>query len=156
MKKPDFVYVTYIAATPEKVWQAFVDTDVMRQYWIGPGASFARVNVSDWKPGSPWAHQRDNGSNIIDIAGTVVECAPPSRLVLTWARPADVSDPSRHSRVAIDIEPEGGGIVRLKVTHDDLDAKMLEGISGGWPKILSNLKTLLETGSAMPRSAPAA
>jgi uncharacterized protein YndB with AHSA1/START domain len=154
MTKPSFVYVIYIATTPEKVWQAFVDTDVMRQYWVGPSADCARVNVSDWKPGSRWEHQRVDGAGTVDIVGKVVESTPPRRLVFTWARPNEAEDGSKHSRVAIDIEPHGDGLVRLTVTHEDLerDPKMLAGISGGWPKVLSNLKTLLETGRALPRS----
>jgi len=157
MAKPSFVYVTYIATTPEKVWQAFVDTDVMRQYWVGPTADCARVNVSDWKPGSKWEHQHSDDARAVDIVGKVVESTPPRRLVFTWARPKDAEDDSKHSRVAIDIEPHGDGLVRLTVTHEDLerDPLMLAGISGGWPKVLSNLKTLLETGRALPRSASA-
>jgi uncharacterized protein YndB with AHSA1/START domain len=158
MKKPDYVYVTYIATTPEKLWQAFVDTDVMRQYWADPNAGCARVNVSDWQPGSRWEHQRADGSGIVDITGKVVECSPPRRLVFTWARPKDADDESKHSRVSFDIEPYGNALVRLTVTHDDLerDPEMLAGVSTGWPKVLSNLKTLLETGRALPHSAPAA
>ena len=87
MKKPDFVYVTYIATTPEKVWQALVDTDVMRQYWVGANGECARVNVSDWKPGSRWEHQRSDDPRMVDIVGKVVESNPPRRLVITWARP---------------------------------------------------------------------
>jgi uncharacterized protein YndB with AHSA1/START domain len=154
MTKPSFVYVTYIATTPEKVWQAFVDTDVMGQYWVGPNADCARVNVSDWRPGSRWEHQRLDDARTVDIVGKVVESDPPRRLVFTWARPKDAGDDSKHSRVAIDIEPHGDGLVRLTVTHEDLerDPQMLAGISGGWPKVLSNLKTLLETGRVLPRS----
>ena len=154
MTKPSFVYVTYIATTPEKVWQAFVDTDVMRQYWVGPTADCARVNVSDWKPGSRWEHQHSDDARAVDIVGKVVESTPPRRLVFTWARPNDAEDDSKHSRVTVDIEPHGDGLVRLTVTHEDLerDPQMLAGISGGWPKVLSNLKTLLETGRALPRS----
>jgi len=154
MTKPSFVYVTYIATTPEKVWQAFVDTDVMGQYWVGPNADCARVNVSDWRPGSRWEHQRLDDARTVDIVGKVIESDPPRRLVFTWARPKDAGDDSKHSRVAIDIEPHGDGLVRLTVTHEDLDRdpQMLAGISGGWPKVLSNLKTLLETGRVLPRS----
>lgn len=157
MTKPSFVYVTYIATTPEKVWQAFVDTDVMRQYWIGPGAECARVNVSDWKPGSRWEHQRADGTKIVDIVGKVVECILLRRLVYTWSRPQDAEDESKHSRVSIDIDAHGDGLVRLTVTHEDLerDPQMLSGISGGWPKVLSNLKTLLETGRPLPQVSPA-
>jgi len=152
MKKPDYVYVTYIATTPEKVWRALVDTDVTRQYWVDPSAGCARVNVSDWKPGSRWEHQRADGSATVDIAGKVVESTPPRRLVMTWARPGEFDDGAKHSRVTFDIEPYVDGLVRLTVTHDELagDPQMLEGISGGWPKVLSNLKTLLETGRALP------
>ncbi len=156
MTKPSFVYVTYIATTPEKVWEAFTDTDIMAQYWLG--SNCARVNVSDWKPGSRWEHQHSDDASAVDIVGTVVESDPPRRLVYTWARPSEAEDASKHSRVAIDIEPQGDGLVRLTVAHEDLerDPKMLAGISGGWPKVLSNLKTLLETGRPLPRSAPAA
>ena len=150
MTKPDFVYVTYIATTPEKVWQALVDTDVTRQYWIGSSGP-AHVNVSDWQPGSRWEHQRDDDTRIVDIVGKVVESTPPRHLVLTWARPKDVDDDSKHARVTFEIEPQSEGIVRLTVIHDDLDAQMLAGISSGWPMVLSNLKTTLETGRALPR-----
>ena len=157
MKKPDYVYVTYIATTPEKVWEALHDVETMREWWVDPKAGCARVNVSDWKPGSRWEHKRVDGSDIVDIVGTVVENTPPSRLVFTWARPAEVDDESKHSRVAFDIEAYADGLVRLTVTHDDLasDPKMLEGISGGWPTVLSNLKTFLETGRALPHTAAA-
>ena len=158
MTKPSFVYVTYIATTPQKVWQALVDTDVTRQYWVGPTSDCARVNVSDWKPGSRWEHQRVEEAGTVDIVGTVVESAPPRRLVLSWARPSEAEDASKHSRVSFDIEPHIDGLVRLTVTHEDLerDPQMLAGISGGWPMVLSNLKTLLETGRVLPRSPAAA
>ena len=151
MTKPDFVYVTYIATTPEKVWRALVDTDVTRQYWKGVPDGPARVNVSDWEVGSRWEHQRADETHVVDLVGTVVESSPPRRLVLTWARPEDAQDAAKHSRVTFDIEPQGERLVRLTVTHEDLkdDAKMLAGISSGWPMVLSNLKTLLETGRAL-------
>jgi uncharacterized protein YndB with AHSA1/START domain len=155
MKKPDYVYVTYIATTPEKLWRALVDTDLMRQWWVDPIAGCARVNVSDWKPGSRWEHRRVDAAGTVDMVGKVVESTPPRRLAFTWARPKDAEDEAAHSRVAFDIEPYGDGLVRLTVTHDELDAEMLTGISGGWPKVLSNLKTLLETGHALPQT-PAA
>jgi uncharacterized protein YndB with AHSA1/START domain len=155
MKKPDFVYVTYIATTPEKLWEALVDTDVMRQYWCGfdPDCP-AHVNVSDWRPGSRWEHRRLDAAGTVEIVGKVVESTPARRLVFTWGRPADADDEARHSRVAFDIEPQRDGLVRLTVTHDDLerDPQMLSGVSGGWPKVLSNLKTLLETGRVLPGS----
>ena len=158
MTKPSYVYVTYIATTPQKVWQALVDKDLMREWWVDPNAGCARVNVSDWKPGSRWEHQHADDAGAVDIVGKVVESTPPRRLVFTWARPKDAEDDSKHSRVAFDIEAYGDGLIRLTVTHDELerDPEMFAGISGGWPKVLSNLKTLLETGRALPRSPSAA
>ena len=156
MTKPSFVYVTYIATTPEKVWTALVDTDVTRQYWVDPTAdSPAHVNVSDWRHGSRWEHQRVDEARTVDITGTVVESTPPRRLVLTWAKPKEAEDDSKHSRVSFDIEAQGKGVTRLTVIDEDLerDPQLLAGISNGWPKILSNLKTLLETGRALQDSA---
>ena len=157
MKKPDYVYVTYINTTPEKAWRALTETDLMREWWLDPVAGCARMNVSDWKPGSRWEHTRADGSGTVDIVGKVVETTPPRRLVFTWARPKDAEDAAKHSRVTFDIEPYGDALVRLTVTHDELDGDpdMLSGISGRWPKVLSNLKTFLETGRGLPQSAAA-
>ncbi|HRC86852.1 MAG TPA: SRPBCC domain-containing protein, partial [Thermoanaerobaculia bacterium] len=81
------------------------------------------------------------------IVGEVMESVPPRRLVVSWAPPADAADRARHSRVAFDLEPVGD-MVRLTVTHDELEAgsEMLRSISNGWPRVLSSLKSLLETG----------
>jgi uncharacterized protein YndB with AHSA1/START domain len=150
MTKPSFVYVTYIATTPEKVWHALVDTEITRKYWVDPTSKkAAHVNVSDWKPGSQWKHQRVDEEGTVDIIGKVVETSPPHRLVISWGRPTEADDAAKHSRVTFDIKPQGDGLVRLTVTHEDLDAEMLKGISGGWPVVLSNLKTFLETGRAL-------
>jgi uncharacterized protein YndB with AHSA1/START domain len=155
MNKPSFVYVTYIATTPQKVWQALIDPEVTRRYWVDPvGDDLGHVNESDWTPGSRWEHQRLDDARTVDVVGKVIETTPPRRLVITWARPTEADDESKHSRVTFDIEPYGDGLVRLTVTHEDLerDPKMLAGISGGWPIVLSNLKTFLETGNALPHA----
>ena len=79
----------------------------------------------------------------------MVECTPPRRLVITWASPQDQANKAKHTRVSFDIEPVGD-MVRLTVTHDELEAgsKMDQGIRQGWPRVLSSLKTFLETGNA--------
>jgi uncharacterized protein YndB with AHSA1/START domain/DNA-binding transcriptional ArsR family regulator len=139
--KPTFVYVTYIESTPEQVWDALTDPDISGQYW-------GHRNVSDWHVGSRWEHQRTDGSGVADVVGTVVECTRPTRLVTTWAPP---DDEARVSRVTFDIE-QYADIVRLRVTHDDLaDEEERAGAAAGWAAVLSNLKSLLETGSPLPQ-----
>lgn len=141
MSKEKFVYVTYIATTPEKAWQALLDGQMTRQYW-------GHDNVSDWKPGSAWEHRRCDEARTVDLVGEVIESDPPRRLVMTWVEPfADAADQARRSRVAIDIAASGN-MVRLTVTHDELEtgSDMLKGITNGWPRVLSSLKSLLETG----------
>ncbi|MEV7033424.1 metalloregulator ArsR/SmtB family transcription factor [Streptomyces sp. NPDC093272] len=142
--KPSYVYVTYIASTPEKVWDALTDADLTAAYW-------GHSNVSDWRPGSRWEHVRTDGSGIADAVGTVVESERPTRLVTTWAAPEREGEPHRHSRVTFDIQPHAD-IVRLTVTHEDLDGEdELRAVSAGWPAVLSNLKSLVETGAPLPQ-----
>lgn len=141
---PSYVYVIYIESTPETVWDALTDADLTAVYW-------GHRNVSDWRPGSRWEHVRTDGSGVADVVGAVVEADRPTRLVTTWAAPEDAERPDRHSRVTFDIRPHGD-IVRLTVTHEDLnDEGELADVSGGWPAVLSNLKSLVETGSPLPQ-----
>jgi uncharacterized protein YndB with AHSA1/START domain len=145
MDKPQFVYVTYIATTPEKLWKALLDGEITRQYW-------GHQNVSDWKPGSPWTHRRVyDGSGTVALVGKVVEINPPYRLVLTWATPGDAGNAAKHSRVTFEIEPLSD-TVRLTITHDQLEpgSDMQTRIMRGWPAVLSSVKTLLETGRPLP------
>ena len=144
MARSSFVYVIYIASTAERVWRALVDGEFTRQYW-------EHENVSDWQPGSPWEHRRADGTSAVRLLGEVLESKPPHRLVITWAEPKDKTARERHSRVAFQIEPIGD-MVRLTVTHDDLEpgSEMDRGITSGWPRVLSSLKSLLETGRPLP------
>ncbi len=144
MDKPQFVYVTYISTSPEKLWNALIDADMTTKYWQA-------VNVSDWKPGSKWEHRRASKEGALLLVGRVVESSPPRRLVLTWAFPADERHEEKHTRVTFEIEPLGS-VVRLTVTHDRLEpgSEMLRGITAGWPKVLSSLKSLLEGGRPLP------
>jgi uncharacterized protein YndB with AHSA1/START domain len=145
MDKPQFVYVTYIATSPEKLWKALIDPAMTTKYW-------QHVNVSDWKPGSRWEHRGADKERELKLVGKVIESSPPRRLVLTWAFPADEAREEKHTRVTFEIEPIGD-VVRLTVTHDRLepDSKMLDGITKGWPKVLSSLKTMLEVGKPLPK-----
>jgi len=138
MAKAKFTYVTYIATTPETLWKALLDGEFTRQYW-------GHENVSDWQPGSKWEHRRADATRAVVVLGEVVAASAPHHLIITWADPADKAKKSRHSRVAFEIETVGE-MVRLTVTHEDLDPDMLGKISLGWPRVLSSLKSLLETG----------
>jgi uncharacterized protein YndB with AHSA1/START domain/DNA-binding transcriptional ArsR family regulator len=140
--KPTFVYVTYIHSSPEKVWEALTDADLTAQYW-------GHSNVSDWQQGSRWEHRRTDGSGIVDVEGEVIETVPPRRLVMTFGG-ANAADPP--SVVTFDIEPHHD-IVRLTVTHEGLaDPSDHRAVSAGWPAVLSNLKSLLETGNVLPQA----
>jgi uncharacterized protein YndB with AHSA1/START domain len=145
MEKPQFVYVMYISTTPEKLWNALLDSKMTAKYW-------QHDNISDWKPGSKWEHRSSDKERALKLVGKVIESTPPRRLVLTWAFPADEAHEAKHSRVTFEIEPVND-VVRLTVTHDHLEpgSEMLQGIMKGWPKVLSSLKSLLETGRPLPR-----
>jgi uncharacterized protein YndB with AHSA1/START domain len=152
-----YAYVTYMAASPERLWRALLEPEMTRRWW-------SHVNVSDWQPGSRWEHHRiaeasyaheiaPHGnpqlSPSVDLVGKVLESAPPRRLVLTWARPADEPDPARHSRASFSIDAMSG-MSRLSVLHEELDPEMFQIVQAGWPWLLSSLKSLLETGLPLP------
>ena len=88
----------------------------------------------------------------------IVESAPPRRLVVTWVPPADEGNREKTSRVTYDIEPVKDGVVRLTVTHDELepDSEMFHSVSFGWPAVVSALKTWLETGTVGAQASEAA
>ena len=147
MSKPKFVYVTYIRSTPEKVWQALTDQQMIRKYWFGMTAE------CDWKPGSSWRLKFEDGRTA--DTGEVLEAVPPKRLVLKWRNEFKPELKAEgYSRCTMDIEladyyPDfGGKAVKLTITHETEGegTKLIEAVSGGWPKVLSNLKSLLETG----------
>ncbi len=145
MEQSNFVYVTYIATTPDKVWNALTDPKLTAKYW-------QHENVSDWKPGSRWEHRSSEGDGEIHMVGKVVEVTPPRKLVLTWVDPEEEEMADKYSRVTISVEPHHD-TTRLTVTHDRLEpgSEMLEAITDGWPMVLSSLKSLLETGRPLPK-----
>jgi uncharacterized protein YndB with AHSA1/START domain/DNA-binding transcriptional ArsR family regulator len=155
--KPSFVYTTYIQTTPERLWQALTEPAFTERYW-------AITFDSDWEPGSTMTwHTR--GLTIADSEQVVVESEPYRRLSYTWhtftpewAESLDLTDDARdrlaadpRSKVTFEIESLGEQ-VKLTVIHDDLEPGGMTGslISQGWPRVLANLKTLLETGDTLP------
>lgn len=136
-----FMYVTYIRTTPEKLWEALTTSEFMRQYWFGMHCE------SEWTAGSSWKLVSGNGQ-ILD-AGEIVAAEPPRRLVIRWQhqmRPELKAEGA--SQCLMELEPTGEA-VKLSIIHtiEHEASKLIEAVSGGWPKILSNLKSLLETGT---------
>jgi uncharacterized protein YndB with AHSA1/START domain len=156
MQKPTFVYTTYIKTTPEQLWQALTEPAFTQRYW-------RTTFDTDWKPGSTMTWD-NNGVTITDPAQVVLEAEPHRRLSYTWhtftpelADALDLSDErqsrlagARRSKVTFEIEP-AGQMVKLTVVHDDFEpgSVVAELVSGGWPLVLSALKTLLETGESL-------
>lgn len=157
MPKPEFVYTTYIRTTPERLWDALTRPEFTRRYW---DTTFE----TDWRAGSPMASAY-RGVATADPEQVVLESDPPRRLAYTWpkvtrefATAIGFSDEffrrasaEPRSRVTFEIEPLGE-MVKLTVVHDRFEpgSVVLESISGGWPMVLSGLKTLLETGEILP------
>jgi len=156
MGKPEFVYTTYIRTTPERLWQGLTDPAFTQRYW-------GTTLTSEWAPGATvtWEH---HGMTIADPAQVVLEYDPYRRLSYTWHTftpewaqafgfgdelLATVASEPR-SKVTFDIEPAGQQ-VKLTVVHDGFDpgSTVLDLVSQGWPQLLSDLKTLLETGETL-------
>jgi uncharacterized protein YndB with AHSA1/START domain len=143
MSRSTFVYVTYIRSTPEKLWSALTDVEFMKQYWFGMRCE------SQWTAGASWELVSADGQ-IFD-AGEIIEADPPRRLIIRWQhqnKPELKAEGYSHCRM--ELEPIGTA-VKLSITHsiEREPSKLIEAVSGGWPKIISNLKSLLETGSVV-------
>ena len=138
MSKPVFVYVTYIASTPEKVFKALTDTDATAKFWFGNAVT------SDWKVGSPVKFHREGK---LILSGEVLENDPPRRLSYTFTPQHEPHNGTETSRVVMDLEQQKDQ-VKLTVTHDDFaeGSKVFDSISRGWPLVLSSLKSYLEVG----------
>jgi len=143
MARSTFVYVTYIRTTPEKLWAALTGVEFMKQYWFGCHCQ------SEWIVGSGWQNISPDGQVMDD--GEILESDPPRRLVIRWR---NVFKPELKaegpSLCTLELEPTAGA-VKLSITHsiEREPSKFIEAVSGGWPKVISNLKSLLETGSAI-------
>ena len=150
MTRSTFVYVTYIRTTPEQLWSALTDAEFIKQYWFGMRCD------SEWTAGSSWKLVSSAGETF--DTGEIIEAHPPHRLVIRWQHQ---KRPELHaegdSRCTMELEPSGSA-VKLTLTHtiERDPSKFIEAVSGGWPKIMSNLKSLLETGSiALQEAYPA-
>jgi uncharacterized protein YndB with AHSA1/START domain len=141
---PDrFVYVTYIRTTPEKLWDALLKPEFTKQYWFGVTLQ------SEWKKGSDWKMIFDDGR--IADTGEILEIEKPRRLVIKWRNEfMPELKAEGYSRCTIELEPVADS-VKLTVLHeiDKTGSVFIEKVSGGWPKILASLKSMLETGKPL-------
>jgi uncharacterized protein YndB with AHSA1/START domain len=138
-ERPKFVYVIYIASSPEKVFEALTQPDITEKYWFGFRVAASGPVGSTFTARSPGGEDFDKG--------VILESDPPRRLAYTWHPQYDHVKHERPSRVAFDIESYRGQ-VRLTIVHDDFEpgSKVFESISQGWPAVLSSLKSFLENG----------
>ncbi len=139
-RPPVHVHQIYIRTTPERLWRALTDGEWTARYYFG-----SRVE-SDWRPGSPYAYRNPDGSAL--IGGEVLEADPPRRLVTTF-RPAWPGAGAAETTVTFEIEPLGD-LCKLTLLHEGIDPARDTGIVDGWVRILSGLKTVLETGESLP------
>src|ERR1700674_3231858 len=138
-----FVYVTYIRTTQDMLWSALTGIEFMKQYWFGTRCESQGTAGSSWKMVSP--------DGTITDAGEIVEAEPPRRLVIRWQHQNKSELKAEgESQCTMELEPSGTA-VKLSITHtiEREPSKFIAAVSGGWPKIISNLKSLLETGSAV-------
>jgi len=146
MSKAEFVYVTYIRSTIDKVWEALTTPEFTRQYWFGIESRSA------WTRGAKWELVASDGT-VFD-AGEILEVDKPRRIVIAWRHQRmDELRAEGPSRATFDLEMVDGS-VRLTVTHTSevVGSKLIGAVSQGWPRILASLKSLLETGKALERT----
>lgn len=141
MDRSTYMYVSYIRTTPEKLWSALTDPEFIRQYWFGMHCE------CDFKVGSPWKLVAGDGT--LYDSGEILEADPPRRLVIRWRHqnsPELTAEGDSTCTMALETS---GTAVKLTITHSIgcTPSKLIEAVSGGWPKVICNLKSLLETGA---------
>ncbi|KAB8139834.1 metalloregulator ArsR/SmtB family transcription factor [Chloroflexia bacterium SDU3-3] len=144
--KPRLVYQIIIRAPQERVWEAITTSDFTTRYYYGSALQ------TDLTIGSPFTYHMPNGSPIVE--GTVVTCEPPSRLVHTYHSLWPPMNEDAPTQVTWELTPMPGGITKVTVLHEEFQGETptYQGLqSGGWTWILSNLKTVLETGESLPQ-----
>ena len=142
MGKPEFVYVSYIETTPAKLWEALTSSEFSKRYWWDTSV------VSDWKVGSPFSLVLNGKTTDV---GEILEADPPRRLCYSFRHILnEAARNERPSRVTFVLEAHGK-LVKLTLTHEDFaeTSVILDGISKGWPAIMSSLKSMLETGQPL-------
>lgn len=138
-----FVYVTFIRTTPEKLWSTLTDVNQMKEYWFGMHLK------TEWKTGAEWQMVFPDGR--VADTGEILKLERPKRIQLKWRNEFKPELKAEgFSLCTIELEPIGAA-VRLTITHtmERADSSFIGAVSEGWPKILSNLKTLLETGQVV-------
>ncbi|MGB8370928.1 MAG: SRPBCC family protein [Limisphaerales bacterium] len=143
MKNEQFVYVTCIRTTPEKLWQALTQPEFTQRYWL------QTKQESDWKPGASWRMVNPEGKAI--NSGEIIEIDPPKKMVFTWRKETNPEIKAEgYSRVTYSLEPQGAS-VKLTILHemDKSGSKLLQSVSNGWPLVLASLKSLIETGEPL-------
>jgi uncharacterized protein YndB with AHSA1/START domain len=143
MVESRFVYVIYIRTTPAKLWQALLDPEFTRQFWV------ETWQECEWKVGASWKLMIPDGR--VGDAGEVLEIEPERRLVLTWRNEFKPELRAEGpSRMTYELEQQGDS-VKLTLIHemDQPDSKLIQAVSNGWPHLLSSLKSLLETGESL-------
>lgn len=125
---------------PERLWSALTDPGLNKQYWFGCHCQ------SQWTPGSSW--KLVSGDGQVPDSGEIVEAAPRRRLVIRWEHDKPDLKAEGASLWTIELEPSETA-VKLSITHtiEREPSKLIAAVTGGWPKVISNLKSLLETGS---------
>jgi uncharacterized protein YndB with AHSA1/START domain len=139
-----FVYVIYIRTTPEKLWSALTTPEFIQQYWFG-----IRVEA-EWKLGGAWKLVFPDGR--VADTGEIAGFETAKRLAIRWRNEfMPELKAEGWSLCTMELEPAPGETVKLTITHgiDHPDSKLVRAVSGGWPQILSNLKSLLETGKTI-------
>lgn len=149
MSSSTYFYVTYIATTPEKLWTALTDGGITSKYFFG------RRIQSDWQVGQPVNYYRPNGD--LDVFGELLEVSPYTLLSYSWNVPGDATSRNHPTRVTFELKTMDDSTVKLTLKHEELlpgdwapEDKGFYGYNNGWPAILSNLKSLLETGKTLP------
>ena len=139
------VYQVFIKATPEQIWDAITKPEFTTRYFYG---SELESSFERGAPYKQWAPEREK----LWVEGEILESDPPRRLAHTWRSLFDEDSAGEEpSRVTWEIDPQDGGVTKLTVVHDQLEAapKTAASVAGGWSYVLSGLKTLLETGKPL-------